>query len=467
LIQELLRNVSSKSNDANNAFATDSNPTLAWLFVRAELRRRIFVRLVSIHSNPRFHKRVTNGQHLSTRRGDAAFEQQQHTGSGRPITGACMARVNIGKGLLFVGAIVVLSTPANVWASADAPLPAATSFAYSVSHPVTPLPASVIDRVVNTDGHDSDDADAFDVPHETRVDVRIGAPRALSRTAMCNAVVSVARANDLPIPFFANLIWQESNFDTQSISRAGALGVAQYMPQTANEQGLINPFEPIHALHVAGKFLRRLQAQFGNLGLAAAAYNAGPRRVTDWVAKRGALPGETRNYVVRITGRQAEQWTSGEFARGPEAALMPAKAPCVQVAEAVEAQGKVVRVARLMSELAAVTAPPPRDNPAADKFDEAAWKVATAKPDWQAHALDIARGAVKNIRAQEARAAFARSTDKPATRSANKTERAWKRIAERTLKKAAEEFAGGPPEKKPAAVHGRISSRRTHVASTR
>ena len=52
---------------------------------------------------------------------------------------------------------------------------------------------------------------------------------------MCNAVVSVARANDLPIPFFANLIWQESNFDVTSISRAGAFGVAQYMPQTANE----------------------------------------------------------------------------------------------------------------------------------------------------------------------------------------------------------------------------------------
>ena len=107
----------------------------------------------------------------------------------------------------------------------------------------------------------------------------------------------MARANDLPIPFFANLIWQESNFDVKSISRAGALGVAQFMPQTANEHGLINPFEPIHALHAAGKFLRRLQAQFGNLGLAAAAYNAGPGRVSNWMAKRGGLPGETRNYV--------------------------------------------------------------------------------------------------------------------------------------------------------------------------
>jgi hypothetical protein len=410
---------------------------------------------------------VTNGQHLSGPRGNAALDQQQHTGSGRLIIGACRARVNIGKGL-FVGAIVFVSAPANVWASADAPLPAATSFAYWGSHPVTPLPVAVIQRIVNTDGHDSDDADAFDTPHETRVDIRVGAPRALSRTAMCDAVVSVARANDLPIPFFANLIWQESNFDTQSISRAGALGVAQYMPRTANEQGLINPFEPIHALHVAGKFLHRLQAQFGNLGLAAAAYNAGPRRVTDWVSKRGGLPGETRNYVVRITGRQAEQWTSSEFARGPEAALMPAKAPCAQVAEAVEAQGKIVRVARLMSELAAAAAPPPpRDNPADDKFDEAAWKVATAKPGWQERALEIVRGAVKNIHVQAAREALAQGAAKLASRSQRKIERAWNRIAERTLKKAAEEFANAPAEKT-AKPEGRgRGSRKTHVASSR
>ncbi len=406
---------------------------------------------------------VTNGQHLCSRGVDAVFKQQQDTRGRRPISGACMARMNIGKGLLFVGVSVFLSAPANVWASADAPLPSATSFAYSASHPVMPLPASVIERTVNTDGHDSDDADAFDTPHETRVDVRIGAPRALSRTAMCDAVVSVARANDLPIPFFANLIWQESNFDIKSISRAGALGVAQYMPQTANEQGLLNPFEPIHALHVAGKFLRRLQAQFGNLGLAAAAYNAGPRRVTDWVAKRGALPGETRTYVVRITGRQAEQWTSREFARGPEAALMPAKAPCAQVAEEVQAQGRIVRVARLMSELTAATAPPPRDNPADDKFDEAAWKIATARPDWQAHALDIVRGAVKNIRAQAAREVLAKG--KIASKAVGKTERAWKRIADRTLKKAAEAFTKTSVEKSEKPAESR--HRRTHVASSR
>jgi hypothetical protein len=373
--------------------------------------------------------------------------------------------VNIGKRQLVVCAFMSLTAPVDLWASADAPLPAAISFAYSASHPVTPLPASVIERVVNTDGHDSDDTDAFDAPHDTPVDVRIGAPRALSRNGMCNAVVSVARANDLPLPFFANLIWQESNFDVRSISRAGALGVAQYMPQTANEQGLINPFEPIHALHVAGKFLRRLQAQFGNLGLAAAAYNAGPRRVTDWMAKRGGLPGETRNYVVRITGRQAEQWTSREFARGPEAALMPAKAPCAEVVAAVEAQRKVVRVFKLMSELAAAVKTPPRDNSKDDKFDEAGRAIASTKPKWQTYALNVVRGVLRNIREQNARQASARVGAKVAEKANDNVARAWSRIADRTLKKAAEEFAKAPAEKPEKPVEAR--RRRTHVAYSR
>ena len=197
---------------------------------------------------------VTNRQHVWRRQGDAAFAKQNAQGAGSPFTGACMARVNIGKGLLSVCAFLCISAPAELWAAADAPVPAATSFAYSVSHPVTPLPPSVIERI---DQHRRRAIPMRPTPSTRRTSsawMSGSARRARCRAAsMCNAVVSVARANDLPIPFFANLIWQESNFDVKSISRAGALGVAQFMPQTANEHGLINPFEPIHALHAAGK----------------------------------------------------------------------------------------------------------------------------------------------------------------------------------------------------------------------
>jgi soluble lytic murein transglycosylase-like protein len=69
------------------------------------------------------------------------------------------------------------------------------------------------------------------------------------------------------------------SFRSRTISPAGALGIAQFIPETAVKYGLMNPFEPLHALFAAGKLLRRLNDRFGNLGLAAAAYNAGPQRV--------------------------------------------------------------------------------------------------------------------------------------------------------------------------------------------
>ena len=397
---------------------------------------------------------VVNRQHLLRRRGKCA--------SGDIAQG--VVRVTVGQ-FVFAFVLLAASGSAELNASPNVSPLAATSFAYSASHPVTPLPSSVIARTINTDGRDSDVADAFDEPHDTRVDVRIGAPRMLSRSSMCSAIVSVARANDLPIPFFANLIWQESSFNVRTISSAGALGVAQFMPRTAVEFGLINPFEPIHALHVAGKFLRKLNGQFGNLGLAAAAYNGGSGRVSNWMAKRGELPGETRNYVSRITGRAAEQWTSNEFARSAEATLMPAKAPCVEVAEEVAAQTKIVRIANLVSELAAATVPP-RANPNDEKFDEAAWTIASAKPEWRTRALTIVRAAIKSINEQRVREASAKAISeragKLAAKAAIKTARAWDQIAERTMRKAAAEFAKDQVEDKPSKP-----SRRTRVAYSR
>ncbi len=70
-------------------------------------------------------------------------------------------------------------------------------------------------------------------------------------------------------------------------------------------------FDPVAALPKSAEFLEELHAEFGNLGLAAAAYNAGPQRVRDWIAGRGGLPVETRNYVIAITGRSVDEWAAG------------------------------------------------------------------------------------------------------------------------------------------------------------
>jgi soluble lytic murein transglycosylase-like protein len=125
---------------------------------------------------------------------------------------------------------------------------------------------------------------------------------------LCNALVTSARDNDLPVPFFANLIWQESRLHRDSVSKAGAMGIAQFMPEVAAEVGLDDPFDPHQAIPASARFLKGLRDQFGNLGYVAAAYNAGAGRVGLWLDRRYPLPRETRDYVLRVTGRTAEAW---------------------------------------------------------------------------------------------------------------------------------------------------------------
>jgi hypothetical protein len=144
---------------------------------------------------------------------------------------------------------------------------------------------------------------------------------------ICEAVKAAAEEHDIPIGFFVRLLWQESRFRSEEVSHAGAQGIAQFMPQTAVEMGLKNPFDPLQAIPASAKFLRKLYNQFGNLGLAAAAYNAGGGRIEKWLSRRGALPKETRAYVKIITGHKAEAWTDEENTVYMPTDL-PQKAPC-------------------------------------------------------------------------------------------------------------------------------------------
>jgi len=133
--------------------------------------------------------------------------------------------------------------------------------------------------------------------------------------SICLMIESAARDHGLPTEFFARVIWQESRFRADAVgpvTKSGhrAQGMAQFMPTTAAERGLLDPFDPVQALPKSAEFLRDLWKQFGNLGLAAAAYNAGPRRVREWLDSDGNMPAETRNYVVAITGVSVEDWAA-------------------------------------------------------------------------------------------------------------------------------------------------------------
>lgn len=123
-------------------------------------------------------------------------------------------------------------------------------------------------------------------------------------------ITAAAAANGLPGDFFLRLLRQESGLNPNAVSPVGALGIAQFMPGTAAERGLRNPFDPLEAIPKSAELLREHRVRFSNLGLAAAAYNAGPQRVRGWLEGRSGMPTETREYVIRITGRTVEDWAA-------------------------------------------------------------------------------------------------------------------------------------------------------------
>src|SRR5215471_13992927 len=157
------------------------------------------------------------------------------------------------------------------------------------------------------------------------------APSGEATESICLLIESAAAANGLPVEFFARVIWRESHYNPNAVgppTRSGqrAQGIGQFMPGTAAERRLLDPFDPVEALPKSAEFLRDLRGQFGNLGLAAAAYNAGPQRVRDWLAGRRTLPRETRNYVHAVTGRGADEWAA--LGAMPREQKVPPAPPC-------------------------------------------------------------------------------------------------------------------------------------------
>ncbi len=147
--------------------------------------------------------------------------------------------------------------------------------------------------------------------------------------SVCEVLARAATSNDLPVDFFTRLIWQESRFKSDAISRKGAQGIAQFMPETAKLSGLGNPFDPLEAITKSGELLHHLRREFGNLGLAAAAYNAGSGRVHDWLGGRRPLPPETRAYVRLVTGRSVDEWAGGQSPQteAPSVEVVPCNVP--------------------------------------------------------------------------------------------------------------------------------------------
>ena len=184
----------------------------------------------------------------------------------------------------------------------------------------------------------------------------------------CHALREAAESSDIPVAFFARLLWQESRFKSNEVSHAGAKGVAQFMPETAAEVGLDDPFDPFKALPASAKLLQKLRRDFGNLGLAAAAYNAGSGRIQKWLSRQSSLPKETKDYVRIITGSAATEWTDESKTVALRLEL-PRGAPC----EGVGGLSKSAEVATVPVALG------PSASDALRKAEAEAQRVAVAK----------------------------------------------------------------------------------------
>ena len=103
---------------------------------------------------------------------------------------------------------------------------------------------------------------------------------------------------NIPTDLLARQGWEESDWNVNATGAAGEQGIMQFMPATAAQQGLSNPFDPTQAIPAAAALMASLYNTFGHWSLALAAYNAGPGNVT----KYGGMPPfpSTESYVSDI-----------------------------------------------------------------------------------------------------------------------------------------------------------------------
>jgi hypothetical protein len=127
-----------------------------------------------------------------------------------------------------------------------------------------------------------------------------GGGTALSALPYANLFARAGAQYGVDPSLLAAVASQESGFNAGAVSAAGAEGLMQFMPSTAQGLG-VNPLDPASSINGAARYLSGLQGRFGSTALALAAYNAGPAAVSRY----GGIPpyAETQNYVHAVLSK--------------------------------------------------------------------------------------------------------------------------------------------------------------------
>lgn len=153
---------------------------------------------------------------------------------------------------------------------------------------------------------------------------------------------AAARRNNVPEDLFLKLVKQESGFNPNAVSGAGAQGLTQLMPGTADYLGVTDPFDPLQNLEGGARYLSEQLQEFGDPTLALAAYNAGPGNVR----KYGGIPPfeETQNYVRSILGGTPVEYDESMRGMGQAPLSYGAAAPTPAEGEAAPEPTKADRL---------------------------------------------------------------------------------------------------------------------------